>query len=37
MIKPKSPVVKEKGTKAGELDSSIEPQEIVILAKQENS
>jgi hypothetical protein len=31
------PVIKEKGTKAGELDSSIEPQEIIIIAKQEAS
>jgi hypothetical protein len=34
-MKSKSSEIKKKGIKAGEMDSSVEPKEILILSRQE--
>jgi len=34
-MKSKSSEIKQKGIKAGELDSSVEPKEILVLSRQD--
>jgi hypothetical protein len=34
-MKSKSSEIKQKGIKAGELDSSVDPEEILVLSRQE--